>query len=130
MKICDASHFFIKRVNMQHEVSSQRYCQQAPRAEERSDAHANKKLTEARSVGIICTGKRASSLWCGLHLQSEIDAGLWAGALAGNRKPDCDAVERLLARWNCASADDRKTSHIREKLCIATAMQNFSRFFF
>ena len=38
MKICDASHFFIKIVNTQHEVSSQRYCQQALRTEERSDA--------------------------------------------------------------------------------------------
>ena len=31
-------------------------------------------------------GQRASSLWCDWHLKSEIDAGLWAGALAGNRK--------------------------------------------
>ena len=31
-------------------------------------------------------GQRASSLWCGWHLKSEIDAGLWAGMLAGNGK--------------------------------------------
>ena len=31
-------------------------------------------------------GQRASSLWCDWHLKSEMDAGLWAGALAGNRK--------------------------------------------
>ena len=31
-------------------------------------------------------GQRASSLWCGWHLKSEIDAGLGAGMLAGNGK--------------------------------------------
>ena len=31
-------------------------------------------------------GQRASSLWCGWHLKSEVDAGLWAGMLAGNGK--------------------------------------------
>lgn len=29
-------------------------------------------------------GQRASSLWCSWHLKSEIDAGPWAGMLAGN----------------------------------------------
>ena len=55
-------------------------------------------------------GQKASSLWCGWHLKSEIDAGLWVGMLAGNGKnPDSDAVEWSLIRWNCMSADDRKT---------------------
>lgn len=61
-------------------------------------------------------GQRVSSLWCGWHLKSEIDAGLWAGMLAGNGKPDSDAVEWSLIRWNCMSADDRKTSY-EEKTC-------------
>lgn len=45
-----------------------------------------------KSIDIIAgsaynkSGWRASSLWCGWHLKSETEAGLWTGALAGNRK--------------------------------------------
>lgn len=61
-------------------------------------------------------GQRASSLWCGWHLKSEIDAGLGPECWRATEKPDSDAVEWSLIRWNCMSADDRKTSY-EEKTC-------------
>ena len=68
-------------------------------------------------------GKRVSSLWCGWHLKSEIDAGLWAGMLGATEKPDSDAVEWSWIRGNCMSADDRKTSY-EEKICGIAVLQS------